>query len=262
MWEWNCWGVSNIAFVSKKWSNRAQTLVCFSGTRLLPPSLGASILLLFWPEIHTVQFRATKRCVSYHWASNDEGRTKLRLVSSIFLQLRRPSSHRLRQLCRYLLHHHRLTSLLPWRPHWYRHLRHRRPRFQHCYLLLDLFPRRHHSPLGFRPSQMHQNNWPKTSHFLYGTLSNDFLIFIFIFFIINFNYEYCRWYLRYFHRKKNLMERSILHMCVCKLKMGKIINLNFVLHRLGSVIWQIFTSFPKLHWKRYNYFLLFFYIFF
>jgi len=70
--------------------------------------------------------------------------------------------------------------------------------------------------------------------------------------------EYCRWYLRYCHRKKKLVKRSILRMCVCKLKMRKIIDLNFVLHRLGSVIWQIFTSFPLLHWKRYNYFLLFF----
>jgi len=152
---------------------RAQTLICFSAWRLL----SASILLLFF------QFRATKRCVSFHWATNDEGRTKLRLMSSIFLQLRRPSFSRFRQLRRYLLHNHCLTSFIPWRPHRYSHLRHRCPRFQHCYLLLDLFPRRHHSPLGFLPSQLHQNNWPKTSHFLHGTLSlslsNHFLIFIF-----------------------------------------------------------------------------------
>lgn len=207
------------------------------------------------------EFQATKRCVSFHWAPNDEGRTKLCLVFSIFLQLRRPSSSRLRHLRRYLLHHHRLTSFLPWRSHRYCHLRHRRPRFKHCYLLLDLFPRRHHSPLGFLPSQMHQNNWSKTSHFLHGTLSNDFVcLFIYLFliyFIINFCYEYCRWYLRYCHRKKKSVKRSILRMCVCKLEMRKIIDLNFVLHRLESVIWQIFTSFPQLLWKRYNYFLLF-----
>lgn len=89
-------------------------------------------------------------------ATNNEGRAKLRVVSSVILQRRQSSFSRLRKLRSYIQYRHRLTGFIIRRSHRHRHLRRSCSRFEDSMLLLDFFPRRNHSLLGLLTSRMHQ----------------------------------------------------------------------------------------------------------
>lgn len=144
----------------------------------------------FCPSTFEFQLQA-QRSVSFR---NDEGRPKLRVMCSVFLQ-RRQSSSRLQRLHRRgLQHRHRTPNFSVGRSHRRRHFCRRGPRFKDSTQLLDCVRWRNHSLLGLCHSRMHQETRPSLSYFLHGNnvfslqLTNIILVTIMNFFLVAFFY--------------------------------------------------------------------------